>query len=209
MIVKLSKLLKVRRMLNIGANKPVIIFTAACLWAILKNKHVPLILQSRGTQLIVSNFHSFMSKGVGTILFAKLLAIGFGPTLAASISLVLTASVYSHLHVDCNSFVDTLPKIVVGLQYIETTINNDAPIIVTPHISKLLYYEFDETKISSFTSLSRYVGGNCPGPEWIQRKSLLKTKIFVPLSERTKTLKDLKSHVDEIDVIDVDIVKYK
>jgi len=90
-----------------------------------------------------------------------------------------------------------------GLQYIETIINNDAPIIVAPHTSKLLYHEFDETNLLSFSSWSCYIRGNCLGPESIQRKSLLKSKRFVPLSERTKTLKDLKSPIN------VDNVRYK
>ena len=199
----------IRRMLNIGDDKPIIISASIYLLAILKSKHSPLILQSGGTKVIVSNFRGVMSRGAGTILLAKLLAVGSGSILIASIPLILSVLVYSHLHVDCNSFVDTLPKIQGSLQYIETVINDDAPIIIAPHTGKLLYYEVDETKVSSFTSLSCYVRDNCLGPESIQRKSNLKTKRFVPLSKRTTTLKDLKSHINEMDAIDVNNVRYK
>lgn len=199
----------IRRMLGVRPNKPIIISTYVYLLAILKNKHAPLILQSGGMGLIVSTFRGFMSKGVGTILFAKLLAIGSGPILIASTPLILTVLVYSHLHVDCNSFVNNLPRIDYSSQYMETIINNDAPIILATHISKPLYQKFDETEVSSFTSLKCYVRDNCLGPEPIQRKSNLKTKRFVPLNERTKTLKDLKSDVSEMDAIDVSNVKYK
>lgn len=200
----------IRKMLNIQANKPVIISASVYLLAILKNRNIPLVLQHKGTELIIENFRGFMSKGLGTILFAKLLAIGSGPILVGSIPLILTAIIYSSLHVDCNSFVDTLPKISGDLQYIETPINDDAPIIVAPHTSKILYHEFDETKASSLTSLSCYVRGNCLGPESIQRRSPSKSTRFVPLSQRTKTLSDLKeSSVNEIDEIDVNNVNYK
>ena len=199
----------IRRMLGIQANKPIIISASVYLLAILKMKHAPLILQNGGTKLIISNFRGFVSKGVGTILFAKLLAVGSGPILIGSIPLILNMLIYSSLHVDCNSFVDTLPNIQGNFQYIETVTNDDAPIVVTPLISKTLYQEFDETKVSSFTSLSCYVRDNCLGPESIQRKSNLKTKKFIPLSKRTKTLNDLKCHIDEIDAIDINNVKYK
>jgi hypothetical protein len=80
----------IRRMLNIPANKPVIISASVYLLAILKNKYTPLILQSRGTKLIVSNFRGFMSKSVGTVLFAQLLALGSTQLILSSIPLVLT-----------------------------------------------------------------------------------------------------------------------
>jgi len=204
----------IRRMLNIAADKPVIISAPVYLLAILKNKSAPLILQSGGTQLIVSNVRGFISKGVGTILFAKLLAIGSGPLIVASFPLILTALIYSHSHINCNSFVNTLPKIEGSLhssQYIETIVNDndDPPIIVAPHTDKLLYHEFDETKVPLFSNLRCYVKDNCLGPKLIQRRTNLKTKRFVPLSERTKTLKDLKCHINEIDEIDVNDVEYK
>lgn len=199
----------IRRMLNIPANETIIISASVYLLAILKTKHAPLILQRGGTQLIVSNFRGFLSKGVGTILFAKLLAVGSGAIIIASLPLILTALVYSHLHVDCNSFVDTLPTIQGSLQYIETPINDDALIIVAPPKSKPLYVEVDETKVSLSTSLKCYIRNNCLGPESIQKNNKLKTKRWVPLSQRTKTLKDVQSDIDKTDAIDVNSVKYK
>lgn len=200
----------IRRMLGLPANKPIIISASLYLLAILKTRHAPLILQKGGTRLIISNFQGFMSKGIGTILFAKLLALQSGAMLIGSIPLILTMLIYSNLHVDCKSFVDTLPTTHGNLQYIEIT-NDDAPIIVAPSIgeTKTLYQEFDETKVSSITSLSCYVRDNCLGPESIRRESNFKTTRLIPLSERTKTLKDLKSDIDEVDIIDVNNVNYK
>lgn len=205
-----SKIKKIiRRMLNISGNKPIIISAPVYLLAILKKKSAPLILTSGGTKLIVSNFRGFMSKGIGTVLFAKLLAVGSGAIILSSMPLVLTVLLYANLHIDCGSFVDKLPTIEGDFQYIETIIDDNAPIIVAPHTGKTLYHEFDETKVSSFRSLSCYLRDNCLGPEQVQRKSNLKPKRFVPLKERTKTLKDLKSHIDEMDAIDVNAVKLK
>ena len=53
---------------------------------------------------------------------------------------------------------------------------------------------------------------NCLGPDSIaknNRKLPLKSKKFIPLSERTKTLQDLQGSVNEIDEMDVNNVKYK
>ena len=99
-----------------------------------------------------------------------------------------------------------------NLQYLDAPTNEDAKIIVAPHISKPLYHAFDDTQVSSISSLSCYIKGNCLGPEPVQRKiakSNSKPKRYIPLSQRTKTLKDLKCHVDEIDEIAVNNVKYK
>jgi hypothetical protein len=199
----------IRRMLNSPANEPIIISASVYLVAILKNKHASLILQRGGTRLIVENFRVFMTRSVGSVVFAQLLALGSGPIFATSIPLMLIALLYSHLNIDCNSFVDTLPKTTGGLQHIETIVNNDAPIIVAPYSDKPIYYEFDETKASSFPSFSCYMKGNCLGPERIQRKGVSKTRRFIPLSERTKTLKDLNSHVEETNLIDVNSLEYK
>jgi hypothetical protein len=200
----------IRKMLNIPANKPVIISTAVYLAAVLKTKYAPLILQQGGTQLIVSNFRGFMSKGVGTVVSAYLVALGSTTIVVSSIPLVLIALLYSSLHIDCNSFVDTLPMIQGSSQYIETVINDDAPIIVAPpHTSKLVYHEFDQTKVSSYTTMSCYVRDNCLGPETIKRRNHSKPSKFVPLEERTKTLEDLKFPLDDLDAIDVNSINYK
>jgi hypothetical protein len=199
-------------MLDIEPGKTIIISAPVYLLAILKKNYVPLILQSGGTQLIISNLRGFVSKGVGTVLFAKLLTLGSGAILLSSFPLILTALLYSNLHVDCNSFVSTLPNTNGNLQYIEAPMNEGAPIVVAPHTSKTLYHAFDETEVSSVSSLSCYIKDNCVGPEPIQGKSRKvnsKPKRFIPLSKRTKTLKDLQCHVDEIDEIDVNNVKYK
>lgn len=202
----------IRKMLNIDPSKTLIISAPLYLLAILKNNHAPLVLERGGTRLIISNIHGFVSKGIGTVLFARLLALGSAPILVASLPLLLTALLYSGLHVDCNSFVSTLPTTDGNLQYIEAPINEDAKIIVSPHTPKTLYQAFDDTEVSSISSLSCYIKDNCLGPEPIQGKSRkvnLKPKRLIPLSERTKTLKDLKCHVDERDEIDVNNVKYK
>ena len=199
----------IRKMLKIQADKPVIISASVYLLAILKSNNVPLILQSGGTQLIISNFRGFISKGLGTIIFAKLGTLASGPIIIASLPLMLTMLIYANVHINCLSFVGNVPKFQGNLQYIETVIKKDAPIIVAPHTSTPLYHELDETEISSFTSLKRYFRDNCLGPESVQGKNHLKTKRFVPLRERTKTLKDLKSDIDEIDAIDVNNVNYK
>jgi len=200
----------IRRMLGLQANKPIIISTSVYLLAILKTRHAPLILQKGGTQIIISNFRVFLSKGIGTILYAKLLAIGSLSVIAASTPLILTVVIYATLHLDCKSFVEPLPNIQSNLQYIETN-TDDAPIIVAPSTSepKTLYQEFDETKVSSFTSLRCYVRDNCLGPESIKRKSNSQTNRFVPLNKRTKTLKDLQCPIDVTDEIDIENVKYK
>jgi hypothetical protein len=202
----------IRKMLGIKPGKTVIISASVYLLAILKNNSTALVLESGGTRLIISNLRGFVSKGIGTVLFARLLALASTPIVVASLPLILTALLYSGLHVDCNSFVSTLPNTDGNLQYIEAPINEDAKIIVSPHTPKTLYHAFDETEVSSISSLSCYIKDNCLGPEQIQGKSRkvnLKPKRFIPLSERTKTLKDLKCHVDEIDEIAVNNVKYK
>lgn len=202
----------IRKMLGIEPGKTVIISASVYLLAILKSNSAPLVLESGGTRLIISNLRGFVSKGIGTVLFARLLALASTPIVVASLPLILTAILYSGLHVDCNSFVSTLPNTDGNLQYIESPINEDAKIIVSPHTPKTLYHAFDETEVSSISSLSCYIKDNCLGPEPIQGKSRkvnLKPKRFIPLSERTKTLKDLKCHVDEIDEIAVNNVKYK
>ena len=149
---------------------------------------------------------------MGTILFAKLLAIGSGPIIIRSIPLILMVLIYLHLHLDCNSFVTSLPKIDQNSQYIETIVK----IIVAPQTDKLLYHKFDETKISSFDNFRCYVKENFLGPESIKRKinikqkrTNLKSKRFIPLSQRTKTLRDLKTPINEVDEIDINNVNYK
>lgn len=202
----------IRKMLDIEPGKTVIISAPVYLLAILKTNYAPLVLERGGTRLIISNLRSFVSKGVGTFLFARLVALGSGTIIVSSLPLILTALLYLVLHTDCNSFVSTLPSTDGNLQYIDAPINEDAKIIVSPPTPKPLYHRFDETEVSSISSLSCYIKGNCLGPEPIQGKSRkvnLKPKRFIPLSERTKTLKDLKCHVDEIDEIDVNNVKYK
>lgn len=202
----------IRKMLDIQPGKTIIISAPVYLLAILKNNYTPLILQKGGTRLIISNFRGFVSKGVGTVLFAKLLALGSGPLLVSSLPLILIAVIYSELHVDCTSFVSTLPNMDGNLQYLETPINEDARIIVAPHTPKMLYHTLDEAEVSSIDSWRCYMKDNCLGPESIQRKgakSNLKDKRLIPLNERTKTLEDLKCNVGEIDEIAVNNVKYK
>ena len=206
----------IRRMLDIEPGKTIIISAPVYLLAILKQKYAPLVLQKGGTRLIISNFRGFVSKGFGTVLFAKLVALGSGSIIAASIPLILAALLYSELHIDCNSFVSPLPNIDGNFQYIERVVNEDSRIIVSPYISpqtpKTLYHAFDETEVSSISSLSCYIKNNCLGPEPIQLKSKKvnsKPKRFIPLSQRTKTLKDLECHVDEMDEIDVHNVNYR
>lgn len=201
----------IRKMLNVNGKKPLIISASVYLVAILKNRHVGLVLQKGGNKLILSNLRAFLEKAMGSVLFAKLLTLGAAGGLIgiAIIPVVLQVLIYSSLHLDCNSFVDTLPKIQGSLQYIETVINEDAPVIVAPHTNQMLYYEYEETQSSPFTSLSCYARGNCLGPPLIKRTKNFKTTRYIPLSQRTKTLKDLTGHIDEIDAIDVDHVKYK
>ena len=133
--------------------------------------------------------------------------------------LLLTALVFSHLHVNCNSFISTLPFVDSNLQYIETNVDKreEAKIIIAtytdePDRPKPLYHAFDETEVSSINNFNGYVRRDCLGSELIQRlnsKKDFKSKKFVPLSQRTKTLEDLKSPVNEIDDIDVNNIRYK
>jgi hypothetical protein len=153
----------IRKMLNIPANKPVIVSAAVYFMALLKTRYVPLVLQNKGTKLIVSNFGGFLSKSVGSALFAKLLIFGSTTLLVSAIPLILTVLVYSHLHIDCGAFVNTLP------------------IIVAPYTDKPLSHEFDKTKVSSYTNLNSYVRDNCLGRESIQRKSNLKSTLYILL----------------------------
>lgn len=202
----------IRKMLDIEPGKTIVISAPLYLLAILKKNSAPLVLERGGTRLIISNLHGFVSKGAGTILFAKLVALGSGPVFIAALPLILTAILYSGLHIDCNAFVSTLPSTDSSLQYLEAPINEDAKIIVSPYTPKTLYHAVDETEVSSISSLKCYVNDNCLGPEPIRgnsRKINLQRKKFIPLNERTKTLKDLKYPIEEIDAIDVNNVKYK
>lgn len=84
----------IRKMLDIEPSKTIIISAPVYLLAILKKNYAPLVLQSGGTQLIISNLRGFVSKGVGTVLFAKLLALGSG---AIILSFILSTQTYSFL----------------------------------------------------------------------------------------------------------------
>ena len=178
--------------------------------ALLKKNSVPLVLQHKGLKLIIHNFRAFISKAAGASLAAKLIVVGAGPMVVASFPVVLTLLVYAHLHINCHALVSTLPNIDGKFQYIEAPSNDEAKIIVAPHTPKLLFQEFDETEVSSIDSWRCYFNDNCPGP--LQRKSTklkLKPKKYIPLSQRTKTFKDLRGPVNEIDEIDVNNVNYK
>lgn len=223
----------IRKMLGITiqANKPIIVSTSVYFLAILKTRHAPLILQKGGTKLIIQNFPGFMSRGVGSLALGAVMgSIGIPLTVLVPslIPLVLIGVIYANLHINCKSFVDPLPTIEGNLQYIGRVANdNDPPIIVAPTKNKpeIVYQKFDESEISSFTSLRCYVEQNCLGSEPIQRKSSFyrkspfkanigtqtKNKKYVPLSQRTKTLKDLPpyTHIDAVDAIDVENIKFK
>jgi hypothetical protein len=200
----------VRIMLNIPADKPIIISVAVFLLAILKNRHVVLTLQNGAIQFIISNIPGIATKAFVGGLLGNFLVMGLSAEIVLnSVPLLLVVLAFSHSNIGCNSFVDTLPEDIRGLQYIETINKNDAPVIVAPHISKPLYHKFDETEVSLRTSLNCYIRGNCLGPEPVKRKGISEAKRFVPLSERTKTIKDLKYPADETDIIDINSVKYR
>ena len=208
----------IRRMLNVADNQPLIISIPVYLLAVLKTKNAPLIIQKGGTQLVIENVRAFISKGLGTILLGGLVV---SPSMQVVVPLLLAFGISFFAYVNCDSFVDTLPKLQDNAQYIETLVKDDAPIIVAPHTSKPLYYEFEETP---YTSLKCYIQDNCLGPNTIPEKLPKHRKFFrnsktkstqstkkkwVPLSQRTKTLKDLKSPIDDVDAIDLKNVKYK
>jgi hypothetical protein len=203
----------IRKMLNIEPGTTVIISTPIYLLALLKNNYAPLVLQRGGTKVIISNLRGFVSKGLGTILAAKLLALGSNAIIPYALPLILTALLYSGLHFDCNSYVSKLPTIDGNLPYIEAPIHKDDKVIVelepNPNTRKILYHAFDENKVSSIDKLKCYLKSNCLGPEPRQRRHHFKPKRFIPLSERTKTLKDLKSPINERDEIDINNVNFK
>ena len=207
----------IRKMLNMDPGQTIIISIPVYLLAILKNNYAPLILQRGGTRIVISSFDGFVSRGIGAILLGNLLATGSTALIIAASPLIVTAIIYSRLHLDCNTFVSPLPRIDGNLQYIEAPINKnnkineDGAVIVAPHTPKPLYYALEETEISTIENFNCYMKGNCLGPEIKERKPItntLKSKKFIPLSQRTKTLKDLKSQINEIDEIDVNNVNY-
>ena len=61
-----------------------------------------------------------------------------------------------------------------------------------------MYYPVDKTKdlVSVPTSLKCYIKKNCLGSEFTQKKPILKGKKLIPLSQRTKTLRDIKSPIN-------------
>ena len=211
----------IRKMLKVAANQPVLVSAPVYLLAILKSQHVPLVLQTGGNQLIISNFKKFMGKSFLSLLSGALVGVSPGLTAVGAASLLINAVLYAWLKVNCHVFVQPLPPINIQFQYIETMSNQEAPVIVTPAITnpKPLYHKFEDEQIS-YNSLTcsakdymkQFVKKNDLGPDSIEPKTRqrhFKKSKFVPLSQRTKTLRDLHSPINEVDEIDVNSVNYK
>lgn len=130
----------IRIMLDIAdTNKPIVISAPIFLLATLKKQSASLAIRVGGSEWIVSNFPRFLRKtGMTVVAWATV------PMIITALPLILTVFIYSGLHIDCNSFVDSLGN----LQSIETPIKNDAPVIIDPGTNKPLYYNFDETEVS-------------------------------------------------------------
>ena len=204
----------VKKMLKITTNKPIVICSFTYMLAILKSQSKDVTLVFGPTTVIIQNLPKFVLKSVGSIL-AGYLSATFSWTLVLGASpLLLLAFYYGSVHINCHAFVDTLPKLPKdegNFQYIETTIVEDSPIIIAPslHTPKLLYQAVDETDSSLYNNVNCFIQNNCLGPEPIKRRPRIKDKRLIPLSERTKTLADVKTPIDEVHEITLENIKLK
>lgn len=203
----------IRKMLNSPANQPLLISAPVYFLALLKNNAMrSLVLQKGGNKLIVENTPRVLGKVLSSVLFTSSVMSMASATLLIALTatpFLAIAMFYAHLNINCHFFVDSLPKIEGNLQYVEQIADKNAPIIISSYKNKLLYQEFDETKLSSSQNLQCFMRKNCLGTESIQIKENSKNKVYIPLKERTKTLSDLKSPIDEMHEIDIKKVKYK
>ena len=217
----------IRKMLGVTTNEPVLVSVPVFLLAILKSRNTALVLERGGSKLILHQAHTFLQKSLGSIVFGHMVGLATPMVIATATPTLLVFLLYLALKVNCNSFVETLPMINDELQYVDTKINEAAPIIVTPNKSKMLYHKFETEQQSSLTNqitcsvtdytkmynkINNYIKPYCLGPDAIEppsRRRHFKTTRFVPLHKRTKTLRDLQSTINEIDEIDINNVDRK
>lgn len=107
-------------------------YQSLCIY--FKSQGTPLVLQKGGTALIVLNAKRFTLKAIVSIATDHLAALGGPMLIGAACPLITLASIYAHLHIDCNSYVETLPSLpslespIEKVQYVEIPDKNDAPV---------------------------------------------------------------------------------
>ena len=217
-----KKVIKIiRKMLKIKTNEPVLVSVPVFLLAILKSRNTALVLERGGNKLILNQARTALKKTLGSIVLGHVAGLATPMLIATATPVILIFLLSIALRVNCNSFVEILPMINDELQYIDAKSHEDAPVIVTPAKSKMLYHKFEKEQQSSLTDqitcsvtdytkeynkINKYIKPYCLGPDAIEpasRRRQFKDTRFIPLHKRTKTLRDLQSPINEVDDIDI------
>ena len=214
-------------MLRITTNEPVLVSVPVFLLAILKSRNTALVLERGGNKLILHQARTFLQKSVGSIILGQVVGLATPIVIATATPVLLIFLLSLALRVNCNSFLEILPMINSDLQYVETKVNEEAPVIVAPAKSKMLYHKFEKEQQNSLTDqitcsvtdytkmynkINNYIKPYCLGPDVIEpenRRQHFKTTKFIPLHKRTKTLRDLQLTINEVDEIDINNVDLK